>query len=109
MAKSTLASIPSYVKPTVKLPNNVCSKIDRICQNFIRGSSESNRKVHLISWNKICSPKEDGGLGFRKEKEVNLACMMKLAWGIINKPESLWVKVMRYKYGCVDGILPKVR
>ena len=27
---------------------------------------------------------------------------------VCNKPKSLWVKVMRYKYRCVDSILPKV-
>ena len=59
LAKSALASMPSYVMQTVELPNSVCSRIDRICRNFIWGSNESNRKVHLINWNKICSPKGD--------------------------------------------------
>lgn len=61
------------------------------------------RKVHLKKWNKICSPKKDGGPGFREAKELNLACVMKLAWGLINKLNYLWVKIMRNKYGCVDN------
>ena len=34
---------------------------------------------------------------------------MKLAWELINKPETLWVKVMRSKYRCGEEIIPKVR
>ena len=32
--------------------------------------------------------------------------MMKLAWVLIIKPNSLWVQVMRSKHGCVDNIIP---
>lgn len=64
---------------TMKIPNTVCNKIDYICKQFIWGSSVIKRKVHPISWNKICIPKEDGGLGFRKVKELNFVCMMKIA------------------------------
>ena len=109
LAKLALASIPCYIKQTMKLLNTVCNKIDQICRQFIWGSSNSTRKVHLISWNKICSSKKEKGLGFRKDKELNLACMMKLAWGLVSKPNSLWVKVMRSKYGYIENLIPNVR
>lgn len=32
---------------------------------------------------------------------------MKLAWGLVN--ETLWVQVMRSKYNCGNGVLPKIR
>ena len=38
-----------------------------------------------------------------------MACMMKLAWGLVNQADSLWVKVMRHKNGCEKGIIPNVR
>ena len=62
-----------------EIPKTVCVKMDCICRQFIWGSSENNRKVHLINWNKICNAKEEGGLGFRKAREVNMTCLMKLA------------------------------
>ena len=57
----------------------------------------------------MCNPKEIGGLGFRKSKEVNLAFIMKLTWGLVSKPETLWVRVMRSKCGCIEGIVPDIR
>ena len=68
LAKSTLAYIPSYVLQTMKLHQGVCVcvKIDKICRQFFWGSLESRKRVHLISWNKICRPNEEEGLDLRK-------------------------------------------
>ena len=87
----------------------MCSRIDRICRQFIWGSSEYKKRVHLVSWDKVCKPKEQGGLGFRKEREINIVWMTKLAWGIVNKPEALWVRVMRNKYRCGEETIPNIR
>lgn len=34
---------------------------------------------------------------------------MKVGWGFITNPNSLWVKVLRSKYGCGSDLLPEVR
>ncbi|CAI0626807.1 unnamed protein product [Linum tenue] len=62
------------------------------------GSQEGKRKVHQVSWDKICSPKHQGGLGLRTARSLNLAFMIKLAWKILNNKDELWVKVLQGKY-----------
>lgn len=52
-----------------------------------------------------CSPKDQGGLGFRKMHDFNKAMVMKLGWGLINSPRALWVRVLKSKYGCRSGAL----
>ena len=44
LAQFTLATI-SYIMQTMKIPNVVCAKIDRICIQFIWSSSKSRRKL----------------------------------------------------------------
>ena len=39
---------------------------------------------------------------------MNEAFLMKLAWGLINRRETLWVKVMRAKYSCTNETIPCV-
>ena len=73
----------------MRLPNAICNKIDQICRQFIWGSSNIKKKIHLIIWNKNCSAKEEGCLGFHKAKELNLAGMMKPAWHLVSKPNCL--------------------
>ena len=35
IAQFALATVPSYIMQTVKIPTSVCLKIDSICRNFI--------------------------------------------------------------------------
>ncbi|KAH9793075.1 putative ribonuclease H protein [Citrus sinensis] len=53
----------------------------------------------MISWRDICKPKSAGGLGFKSLAIMNCALHMKIAWGLISSPNSLWVQVIVCKYG----------
>ncbi|CAN1852510.1 Putative ribonuclease H protein At1g65750 [Linum perenne] len=83
---------------TAFLPVSLCDKIDRKIRNFIWGSSNGVRKLHNVNWETVCKPKSLGGLGLRSARELNEAFLMKVAWGIINKPTELWVQVLMTKY-----------
>ncbi|CAN0917770.1 Putative ribonuclease H protein At1g65750 [Linum grandiflorum] len=60
----------------------------RIC-NFVWGSLPGGRKPHLVSWDDLCRPKDQGGLGLRKAKELNDA---------FSKRNTFWVKFLGAKY-----------
>ncbi|CAN1774444.1 Putative ribonuclease H protein At1g65750 [Linum perenne] len=109
LALIVLNAIPAYVMQTSALPSHICEKIDQKIRNFFWGSSDNCRKVHLVSWDTICKPKDRGGLGLRKAKELNLAYMMKLAFLFFKSPNDLWVQVLQNKYfrEGVNGWVPK--
>lgn len=65
--------------------------------------------MHLVSWDKVCNRKEDGGLGLRKAKLQNNAYMMKLGWAMMHRRDTLWVQLIREKYGCGSQILPNIK
>lgn len=108
LAQSCLASMPGYVMQTCSLPASVCEEAEAICRNFIWGSGETQRKCHLISWEKICKPKDQGVLGYRNLRLFNRAYMAKLGWQLINNPEKSWVQVMEAKYNCGSQGMPNV-
>lgn len=59
---------------------------------------ESNQSsTPLVSWDKIVDPSE-GGLGIRKNKNVNAAMVAKLGQKILTEPNNVWVKVVSAKY-----------
>lgn len=64
----------------VALPSKILQGIDRLSRNFLWGSSESKKKLHLIGWNKITKPKEEGGLGIQAAKPKNTTLLAKLNW-----------------------------
>ncbi|CAN1800109.1 Putative ribonuclease H protein At1g65750 [Linum perenne] len=88
---SVLNTLPTYAMQTTLLPEATCQEIDRKIRNFIWGSKNGERKVHLISWENVCKPKDQGGLGLRSAHELNQAFLMKLTWGMLKKPSKLWV------------------
>lgn len=62
-----------YLMSSFKLPTNVCTQIDKIICDFWWGKdSEKGRYYASLSWEKICQPKENGGLGFRKTQDFNM-------------------------------------
>nr|KYP71696.1 Putative ribonuclease H protein At1g65750 family [Cajanus cajan] len=93
---------------SVYLPKSICDEVDRLCRNFLWGESSNHKKYHAIGWNKICRPKEAGGLGLRSMRNVNTTYMMKNCWNLIQDPHKLWVQVVRAKYKCKNGIIPQV-
>lgn len=84
LAQSCIMSIPNYVMQIQVscIPASIWDKVERMCCDFIWGSTLEVRCNHLISWATICSPKDKGGLGFRSLKMVNSAFLMKLGWAL---------------------------
>ena len=63
--------------------------MDRISRNFLWGSLDHKRKLHMVGWKKITKPKKEGGLGLQSAKEKNIALLAKLNWRLHTKKESI--------------------
>lgn len=106
LTKSVLQALPSHVMQSCVIPKGVCDDIDKICRSFIRGEEQGQRRFHPISWERICQSKKDGGLGLPSMRDLNLTCMMKVAWKLSNTLNALWQEVLRGKYNTGrDGFL----
>lgn len=109
LAQSVISALPSYCMQTMLLPKGVCEKLDQFQRNFVWGTENGSKKIHQVNWETICRPKPQGGLGFRCTSDFNQALIMKLGWGLIYQPSSLWVRVLRGKYRCGESVVPSVR
>ncbi|CAN1181076.1 Putative ribonuclease H protein At1g65750 [Linum perenne] len=109
LASSVLNAIPSFAMQTSMLPNHICEQIDKRIRSFVWGSTQGQRKCHLVNWENICKPKEMGGLGLRSAKSLNQAFILKIAWGILKRPNELWADVLLTKYmkRTPQGLIPR--
>ena len=98
LTQSVTSTIPNYVMQCIALPPKIFQGIDKLNKNFIWGSSENKKKVHLIGWNKITKAKEEGGLSIQAAKPKNTALLAKLNWRFHLEKSSLWVRVLSNKY-----------
>lgn len=54
-------TIPIYVMSCFRLPMSMCSDTAKMMARFWWGSLLSERKIHWLSWKKICLLKKQGG------------------------------------------------
>ena len=59
---------------------------------------KTNGGCFLKSWDSICSPKSEGGLGIKKMADMNKALVAKLTWEVVSNEDKIWVTVLTKKY-----------
>ena len=92
-------AIPIYSMSTFNIPNKICDKLDATAKRFWwRPKKSEGRFVAWRAWDKLCQPKCQRGLGFKKAKDVNQALLAKLAWTIASKRDNLCMRILRAKY-----------
>ncbi|PKI45344.1 hypothetical protein CRG98_034262 [Punica granatum] len=48
LIKLVIQSITFYTMQVVSLPRGICVEIDKLCQNFLRGHKEDQKKLHMV-------------------------------------------------------------
>ncbi|KAG8389002.1 hypothetical protein BUALT_Bualt02G0184100 [Buddleja alternifolia] len=98
LVKSVAQSIPIYFLSLYYIPRSVCDSLDKKMRNFWWGDRDENRHIYLRSWDFICSPKEFGGLGLRRTRDMNSAMVSKLAWKMCEDNFLPWIQILKSKY-----------
>lgn len=81
------------------IPTHLCEELERMINSFWWGKSGQNsRGLKWKNWNKLCIRKEEGGLGFRKLHDFNLAMIAKQSWNLLSNPNSLASCVIKARY-----------
>lgn len=99
LIRSTLSALPSYLIQTVLLPKGVVAELEKPTRRFFQGEEANSRKLHSISWVKLCCPRKIGGLGFPNLLSVNKALMVKIGRRLLQEPHTLYNQFLIQKYG----------
>ena len=67
LLKSTLSSLPTFFLSLFTIPTHVGNKIEKLQRDFLWVDS----KTHLLGWDKVCTPIDNGGSGIRKLTSFN--------------------------------------
>lgn len=66
LIKATLNPIPNHFMQIMSLTTNIIQRLESYEKYFLWGSTSRKKKLHLINWETVTSPKEHGGLGIQK-------------------------------------------
>jgi len=69
--KSVLQALPTYLFTVLAAPKHVIKAIKNLQCNFLWHGHQPNNKWALVSWDKTCWPKIQGGLGLRDPGKLN--------------------------------------
>lgn len=97
LINSVMNTIPNHVMQCTYLPQSTCKALDRLSRDFLWGSSEQQKKMHMIAWDTVTKPKGEGGLGIQRSRERNVALLGSMAWRA-NSDDRPWARLLRSKY-----------
>jgi hypothetical protein len=67
----------------LKIPIQVWKKVRRIQREFLWGSKNGRKKVNWVKWEEVCKPKNQGGLGVRDIRAINISLLTKWRWRLL--------------------------
>ena len=98
LIKAVAQATPTYTMNCFKIPDSLCSELNSLISNFWWGQWEKERKLAWISWEKMCKPKVDGGMGFKDLRAFNLALLVKQGWRLFKNLGSLTHRILKARY-----------
>ena len=92
LIKSVLLSIVNFWMTGFTLSGQFIKEINSLCSAFLWSGPSLNVKKAKVSWDVVCLPKKEGGLGLRSLKAMNKVLTLNLLWRLTSSQPSLWAK-----------------
>ncbi|GJR07829.1 hypothetical protein Tco_0790481 [Tanacetum coccineum] len=98
LIRSVLGAMHIYWGSVFILPSRVLLNIEQLMRGFLWNPSNVKKGRSKVTWEVVCLPKNEGGLGIRRLEVFNSALMIAHIWKLLSLKESLWVKwIHEYK------------
>ena len=95
LIKAVIQVIPTYTMSCFKLPKGLIKELEVLIRKFWWGYNDDSRKVHWVSWERLCEEKEVGEMGFKEIEKFNEALLSKQVWWMLHNSESLCIRVFK--------------
>jgi len=99
LINSVITSLPIYQCSVLLAPKTITNKIEEMLRRFLwEGGRNNEKKMHLVSWDKIKKPRLEGGLQIRDVATQNLAMGGKILWNMISGKNTWSKQILQKKY-----------
>lgn len=98
LVRSVLSAMPIYQLSCQHLSSSKLAELNKHLRTFFWQGANDNHKISLISWDKICKPKEEEGVGIKNIRVQGKALGSKLVWRMFISPHLKWAHLLHHKY-----------
>ena len=98
LIKAVAQAVPTYTISIFKIPKQICKDINSVLARYWWGQLKNEKKVHWMSWSRLCKLKKMGRLDFRDLHAFNLALLAKQVWKLVQKTNSLFYRIYKAQY-----------
>ncbi|XP_021985761.1 uncharacterized protein LOC110881945 [Helianthus annuus] len=88
---SVLSAMSTYWASVFTLPARTIKELEQKMRGFLWCQGPLMKGKAKVSWNSVCMPKAEGGLGIRRLNDMNISLMTKHINSILSGRQSLWV------------------
>ncbi|KAL0011468.1 hypothetical protein SO802_006576 [Lithocarpus litseifolius] len=106
LIKAVAQAVPAHTMSCFLLPKSLCDEMTRMVRNFWWEQRGEEQQMAWMRWEKLCEPKNMGGMGFRDLKAFNLALLAKQGWRLQQGRQSLYNRVVECKGDFLDIVWP---
>ena len=101
MLKAVLSAIPTYFMSIFRMPMGVRWRLETVMRAFFwrRSCPEEARGTPLVTWETVCRPVSQGGLGVQSLQHTNLALLTKWVDRLLQPPGDLMPVLLHDGYG----------
>lgn len=102
LLKSAIDSIPTFWFSLYKIPSGIVSQIEKARRKFLWSGSTlpgAKKKLHLLNWERVCTPKSCGRLGLVPIQLRNKVLLAKWVWRAYKERGFFWNKFISARYG----------
>jgi hypothetical protein len=99
LIKYVLSALSIFQFSSLLAPQTIKSSISTLLQRFLwEGGKTDNKKFHLINWEIVKQPKENGYLRIKDPMLTNLAIGVKILCNLSSGRNDWWKQVLKKKY-----------
>ncbi|XP_059316204.1 uncharacterized protein LOC132067084 [Lycium ferocissimum] len=89
--KAMLFGVQAYWSQLFFMPKKIIKMVEAVCRSYMWSGEATIAKKAIIAWDKVCLPKNAGGMNLLNLRIWNQVAICKLLWALSQKKDRLWI------------------